>query len=132
MITHVLDTCALLDLANGKWTDKGSRKELLSASDPVVLSVSVWEIARKLRIGRLKLPCGQGEVLEFVESVCERHQLRLLPLTPEVCHEAELLPPHHEDPFDRMIIALAIQASCPVFTTDRRFIEYPIRVYSQR
>jgi PIN domain nuclease of toxin-antitoxin system len=132
VISHVLDTCALLDLAAGRWTDQAARAELSGARDPVVLCVSVWEMARKLRVGRLQLPCEQAGILEFAEAVCERHQLRLVPLSAEICHAAELLPPHHEDPFDRMIIALAGQEGCPVFTTDRRFSDYPVRVLSQR
>lgn len=132
MISHVLDTCAVLDLAAGRWKDEQAKAELASAPDPVILSVSVWEIARKLRVGRLNLPCRQDEVLEFVEALCERHQIRLIWLSPEVCHTAELLPPLHEDPFDRMIIAQGIRDSCPVFTTDRQFLSYPVRVMMQR
>ncbi|MFZ4599259.1 MAG: type II toxin-antitoxin system VapC family toxin [Terrimicrobiaceae bacterium] len=131
MISHVLDTCALLDLAAGRWTDRVARRELAGAKRPVVLCVAVWEIARKLRVGKLQLPCGQAGVLDFVHGICRRHQIGLEPLTPEICHEAELLPPHHEDPFDRMVIALASQAKCPVFTTDQRFCDYPIQVLAQ-
>lgn len=131
MISHVLDTCALLDLAAGRWTDRVARRELTAARRPVVLSVAVWEIARKFRIGKLQLPCGQAEVLDFVREICLRHQIVLEPLTPDICHQAELLPPHHEDPFDRMTIALAFHAQCPVFTTDRRFRDYPVRVLAQ-
>jgi len=131
MISHVLDTCALLDLAAGRWTDRVARRELAAARWPVVSSVSVWEIARKFRMGKLRLPCGQAEILDFVREVCSRHQIALESLTPEICHAAELLPAHHEDPFDRMIIALASHAQCPVFTTDRRFLDYPVRVLAQ-
>jgi PIN domain nuclease of toxin-antitoxin system len=128
MISHLLDTCAFLDLAAGRWTDRTARNELMNARYPAVLCVSVWEIARKLRVGKLKLPCAQAEVLEFVHDVCHRHQLHLEPLMPEICHAAELLPAHHEDPFDRMILALAFQSQCPVFTTDKHFKAYPVRV----
>ena len=132
MISHVLDTCALLDLAAGRWTNQGARDELATALDPVILSVSVWEIARKLRVGRLQLPCEVDGVLSFVEELCERHHLRFISTGVEVCAGAECLPPIHENPFDRMIIALAVQASCPVFTTDRRFTGYPVSVIPQR
>ena len=131
MISHVLDTCALLDLAAGRWTDRVARRELTAAKRPVVLSVAVWEIARNFRVGKLQLPCGQAGVLDFVRGICLRHQIVLESLTPEICHAAELLPPHHEDPFDRMTIALAFHAQCPVFTRDRRFRDYPVRVLAQ-
>ncbi len=132
MISHVLDTCAFLDLAAGRWTDRTARRELTQAQDPVLLSVTVWEIARKSRIGKLRLPCELDGTLDFVYSICDYHQLRILPLTPEICQRAELLPPLHEDPFDRMIIALAQQSGCPVFTTDRRFDGYPVAVMAHR
>ena len=132
MISHVLDTCAVLDLASGRWTDPKARDALSVAPDPVVLCVSVWELARKLRIGKIKLPCPQSGVAEFVEKIATRHKLRVAPLDAETCGNAEMLPPHHEDPFDRMIIALAVRAGCPVFTTDRRFDAYPVKVIRQR
>ncbi len=69
MITHVLDTCALLDLAAGRWTNRAARRELKSAVRPVILCVTVWECARKLRLGKLELPCQQEGVGEFVEAV---------------------------------------------------------------
>jgi PIN domain nuclease of toxin-antitoxin system len=130
--SHILDTCALLDLAAGRWTDAAARAELQRAEHPVVVSVSVWEIARKLRIGKLTLPCDQNGVLAFVQAVCARNALHLAPLTAEVCHEAELLPPHHEDPFDRMIIAAALRARAPVFTTDPKFRIYAAQVIVYR
>jgi PIN domain nuclease of toxin-antitoxin system len=132
MISHVLDTCAVLDLAAGRWTDKTARRELASALDPVILTVSVWEIARKLRLGKLRLPCEVDGVLSFMEELCERHQLRIVPLSAETCQEAECLPANHEDPFDRMIIAFAAQGSCPIFTTDKRFSAYSVVVMPQR
>ena len=128
MSSHVLDTCALLDLAADRWTEDSARKDLERASDPVVLAVSIWEIARKLRIGKLKLPCSQGAILQFVMDVCDRYRLRLIPLTGEICQGAEMLPPHHEDPFDRMILAAAIAAGSPIFTIDPQFRLYPARV----
>lgn len=132
MISHVLDTCAVLDLASGRWTDPEAREALSTAPDPVVLCVSVWELARKLRLGKIKLPCPQSGVAAFVEKIAARHSLRIVPLDADICAAAELLPPHHEDPFDRMIIALAVRANCPVFTTDRGFSPYAVEVIRQR
>jgi PIN domain nuclease of toxin-antitoxin system len=132
VISHVLDTCAVLDLASGRWTDPQARAALSAAPDPVVLCVSVWELARKLRLGKIKLPCRQEGVAAFVGKVAARHKLRLVPLDAETCGDAEMLPSHHEDPFDRMIIALAVRAGCAVFTTDRRFDDYPVEVIRQR
>ena len=132
MITHVLDTCAVLDLAAGRWTRKEARRELVEAADPVVLAITVWEIARKYRVGKLQLPCEQEGIEQFVEAIAARHKLRLIPVTSGICHQAELLPGHHDDPFDRMILACAQAAGAVVFTTDRQFEAYPVKVVAQR
>ena len=96
MSSHVLDTSAVLDLAADRWTVETARKALIEARDPVLLSVTVWEIARKLKVGKLKLPCRQNEVLRFVLDICSRYRLRLVPVTGEICEQAELLHPHHD------------------------------------
>jgi PIN domain nuclease of toxin-antitoxin system len=132
VISHVLDTCAVLDLASGRWTYPLARTELSEADDPVVLSVTVWELARKLRLGKIRLPCQLSGVADFVEQIAKRHQLRIVPLDADLCCAAEMLPPHHEDLFDRMILALAVRSSCHVFTTDRQFDSYPVTIIRPR
>ncbi len=132
MISHVLDTCAFLDLAAERWSNEIARRELECAKNPVLLAASVWEISRKLRLGKLKLSCELPEVYELVLKICQHHQIEIHNLDGDLCHRAELLPPHHEDPFDRMIIALAEKWAAPIFTTDRRFESYPVEVIRQR
>ncbi len=131
MISHVLDTCAFLDLTTERWSAPDACEALQQAERPVLLAVSVWEIARKCRVGKLRLPCGLSEVHAFILKVCQHHQIELLALDSEICHGAELLDPFHEDPFDRMILALALKWEVPVFTTDRQFEKYPVVVIRQ-
>lgn len=131
VITHVLDTCALLDLTTERWSNPLAREELEQAEKPVLSAVSVWEISRKFQLGKLHLPCELPDVYEFLLHVCQHHQLEIVSLDGEICLRAELLDPHHEDPFDRMIVALAAKWQVPVFTTDRRFETYPVRVIRQ-
>lgn len=131
MISHVLDTCALLDLTTERWTSKAARLELAEADRPAILSVTVWEISRKFRVGKLKLPCELPGIYDFVLSVCQHHQIEIQLLDGDICHRAELLPPHHEDPFDRMILAFAEKWKAPVFSTDQRFEGYPVKVIRQ-
>lgn len=131
MISHVLDTCAFLDLTTERWTNQRARRALAHADRPVLLAVTVWEISRKFRIKKLSLPCKLSGVYDFILHVCQYHQIELERLDADICHRAEVLPPHHEDPFDRMIIALAEKWKAPVFTTDRRFEDYPIEVIRQ-
>jgi PIN domain nuclease of toxin-antitoxin system len=129
---HLLDTCAFLDLAGGRWSRAEARAALRHSPDAGVLCLSIWEIARKARLGKLQLPCPPSGILDFAQAVCERHGIRLLPLTPEICHEAELLPLLHHDPFDRMIIAAARLMPAVIFTTDPQFSGYPVDVMAHR
>jgi len=131
MISHVLDTCALLDLTTERWANQAARFALAEADRPVILAVTVWEISRKFRIGKLNLPCELSGVCDFILNVCQYHEIEVERLDADICHRAELLPPCHEDPFDRMIIALAEKWQAPVFTTDRRFEDYSVEVMRQ-
>lgn len=130
--THVLDTCAFLDLVSERWTAASICEAFRQSPHPVILSVTVWEIARKFKLGKLTLPCEQEQILEWAREVCRHFRLEMEPLTGEVCHLAETLPLHHRDPFDRMIIARAHAANCPVITSDREFEPYEVQVLRHR
>jgi PIN domain nuclease of toxin-antitoxin system len=89
-----------------------------------VLSVaSLWEIAVKVTIGKLRLGMSFPE---FVESSVTSRELRVLPV--ELAHLAEYveLPLHHRDPFDRLMVAQARVEALAVLTSDQRFSEYGI------
>lgn len=131
-VSHVLDTCALLDLLADKWTNSVAVQELEKASHPVVLTLSAWEIARKLRIGKLSLPCDSEHLFSFLDKVMKHYQLGWFPLHANVACEAERLPMHHKDPVDRMILALSLGEKVPIFTSDRQFEEYGVPIVNQR
>lgn len=132
MISHLLDTCAFLDLIAERWKNRDAIHAFRASKNPALLSVSLWEIARKLRKGRLELPCSQKELLTFCQEVCEHFRIEIIPLDAETCCEAERLPALHEDPFDRMILARATLSNCPVFTSDRKFETYPVHIIWHR
>lgn len=132
LISHLLDTCAFLDLLTERWERGVAYDQFQDARAPVLLSISVWEMARKLKKGKLDLPCDGSELLAFVQEVCTRFRIELLPLSPEVCWHAENLPDIHPDPFDRMILAQAYLAKCPVITCDQKFQGYPVKILWHR
>jgi PIN domain nuclease of toxin-antitoxin system len=73
------------------------------ATEAFVSAASAWEIAIKARLGKLEPgPLGQG----FAAAV-ERQGFLPLPITLEHAERAGALPPHHSDPFDRMLVAQA-------------------------
>ena len=86
---------------------------------------STWEIAIKVGIGRLRLP---EPVLDYVTSRIASQGIDSLSV--EHSHAARVaeLPHHHEDPFDRILIAQAQIENVPVLTADARFKRYDIDV----
>ena len=84
-----------------------------------VSAVSAWEIELKRTSGRVEAPTDLAEALRengFTE----------FPLT--LRHVAALrdLPHHHDDPFDRMLIAQALVERLTIVTHDRAFEGYPV------
>ena len=122
----ILDTCALLWLASGnKALSRSALKEINAAPVVYVSAVSGFEIAIKVGKGKLRLP---EPPQEWFEKVVEHHGLAVLPLDLNVCIAAAQLPPIHNDPCDRFIIAAAKLHHLTVATADEHFEEYGVTV----
>jgi PIN domain nuclease of toxin-antitoxin system len=122
----ILDTCALLWLASGdKKLSRSALKEINEASAVYVSAISGFEIAIKVARGKLKLPSSPQE---WFEKIVEHHGLAVLPLELNVCITAARLPPIHDDPCDRFIIAAAKISDLAVVTADERFEKYGLTV----
>jgi PIN domain nuclease of toxin-antitoxin system len=122
----ILDTCALLWLASGsKKLSRAALKEINAAPAVYVSAISGFEISLKTSAGRLELP---HPVETWFAQVAEHHGLTILPLGLDVCIAAAKLPPLHDDPFDRFIIAAAKLNDWPVVTADGRFEAYGVTV----
>ena len=118
----ILDTCALLWLASGeKKISRATLKQINEASAVYVSTISGFEIAIKSGRGKLKLPHAPKE---WFEKVIEHHGLTVLPLELNICIAAAELPPIHNDPCDRFIIATAKLNELAVVTTDENFEKY--------
>jgi PIN domain nuclease of toxin-antitoxin system len=117
----LLDTQVLIHAYSGE-IDAMSRKvrALLAADDTdlVVSVVSLMEIALKSGSGKLQM--GEAEVREAVRDL----RLTILPFNPEHAYRLFGLPPHHRDPFDRMLIATALVDEIPLIGSDRLFKKY--------
>ncbi len=97
------------------------------ANDVLVSAVSLWEVAVKGRIGKLRVPPAQ--VAAAATAAGFRPVDRITPP-----HLAALmnLPAHHRDPFDHLLIAQAIVELATIVTTDRIFQAYPVSVQDGR
>jgi PIN domain nuclease of toxin-antitoxin system len=110
----LLDTHALLWWLDGD--ERLSKAARQAVADPkatiFVSAASAWEIATKVRIG--KLP-GAIEVAERLSAILADQSFKHLPIGIEHARRAGLMPGEHRDPFDRMLIAQAqIEALCLV------------------
>lgn len=122
----LLDTCALLWLAAGS----GRISEEVRAridSEPIVSvsAISALEIGLKNRSGKLRLPMPAAE---WWDNVCEHHSLNVVLVDPATYLRSTELPPIHNDPVDRIIIATAERTRSIVVTADSHFPAYGISV----
>ncbi len=101
-----------------------TRKALKRPNALVSMSVvSAWEIAIKLSRGRIKLRRPLGEIIDGLLA----DDCRCLPVQLEHALAAGQLPPIHEDPFDRMLVAQAQCEDMTVVTVDPAIEAYGIR-----
>ncbi len=117
----LLDTHAFLWWVSD-W-DEIAEKTRNSIADPenevFVSAVSGWEIAIKRANGRLVAP-------DNLSAVVEAKHFEHLPLTFEHAEKAAVLPPHHRDPFDRMLVAQAQVEGLALVTRDARIPLYDV------
>jgi len=122
----ILDTCALLWLAaGGKKLARRTLKEINESPAVYVSAISAFEVAIKSARGKLRLPHPPRE---WFDKVVEHHGLTVLPLDVGICVAAADLPPIHDDPCDRFIIATAKLNDLAVVTADERFEKYGVTV----
>lgn len=117
----LVDTHALIWAARdpGRLSERAHDELRNPENDVWVSAVSGWEIALKRARGRLRFPDPDRKMLSTLG-------FRELPVS--LVHAAELaiLPDHHRDPFDRMLIAQARHERFTLVSTDRVFDDYDV------
>jgi len=122
----LLDTHALLWwLAGDERLSEAARSWIGDeASDVLVSAASAWEIATKVRIG--KLPGAAAVVSELGQHILDQGFAELA-ITVGHGQRAGLLPGPHKDPFDRMLAAQAQAENLPIVSNDPVFDHYGVR-----
>jgi len=93
------------------------------ATTRLLSAASVWEIVIKHQLGKLPLPDAPRD---FVPSRLAATLTEVVPISAAHALRVGDLPPHHRDPFDRMIVAQALVEGVPVLTADRVFKQYDV------
>ncbi|MGB7036199.1 MAG: type II toxin-antitoxin system VapC family toxin [Xanthobacteraceae bacterium] len=117
----LLDTCALLWLADGAELATDARKAIADGNLNVS-PISVWEIANLVRKKRIVLAMP---VVRWIRQVLEKTEAAISDLSIEVlAGSCELPGSPPADPADRIIIATAREASLVLMTRDRDILTY--------
>jgi PIN domain nuclease of toxin-antitoxin system len=94
----------------------------IATADIVFVSVaSAWEAAIKVSLGRLELP-------DTIESGVLASGFEKLLISFSHAEQAAILPHHHRDPFDRMLVAQAKAEGLTLVTHDRLLAPYDVEI----
>jgi PIN domain nuclease of toxin-antitoxin system len=89
----------------------------------LVSAATIWEMAIKVGIGKLTLARPYRECME--QALADLGAT-LLPVTVAYAAEQSRLPPHHGDPFDRLLVAQAHTDGLPIISGDPKLDTYGI------
>ncbi len=92
-----------------------------SAAEVYVSAATAWELGLKEALAKLRLP-------ESVEDGVASAGFLELPVTFHHTRKATLLPPHHRDPFDRMMVAQALCENLTLVTHDEQILQYEVPI----
>jgi PIN domain nuclease of toxin-antitoxin system len=115
----LLDTHLFLWIAAGdKRLSEAAQTSIQQASAIFISSASLWEIAIKVRLGKLK-----ADLANLLEEI-ERCGFQELPVQGKHALPLAKLPRHHGDPFDRLLIAQAMSEQLQFLTADSNLSAY--------
>ena len=105
------------------------RAAIQDPANEVYLSVvSIWEAVIKYQLGKLPLP---DQPADYLPRQRDAHRIASLPIDEEVMRHLAKLPPLHRDPFDRLLVAQALQHGLTVATVDSEVAAYPVSFLAQ-
>lgn len=98
---------------------------LIDSKNTLHLSMaSLWELSIKISVGKLNT---LGSSIEYFRQECEEQGIDIIPVRFEHILRTESLPLHHRDPFDRLLIAQAIEEDLVILTDDAHFRRYNVK-----
>lgn len=119
---YLLDTNAIIILLYGEVSDgklSPESIEKMKTADKLYLSVaSLWEMAIKIKLGKLQIK----RTIEEIESACTANGIEVIPIKAMHMDKSMELPliQDHKDPFDRLILSVALTEELTLISTDAR------------
>lgn len=122
---YLLDTHTLLwFITEDEELSDRARQLILDSNNEIFLSIaSLWEIAIKVNIGKLALDKPFNQL--FPDEL-DSHGIEILNITINSLIHLTTLPFHHRDPFDRLIIAQALDEGISVISVDSALDPYGV------
>jgi len=115
----LLDTHIFLWALAGAGQLKPAAQQLIEAADEVYVSAaSIWEVAIKARLGKI-----EADPYELTAAI-ESSGFLELPISATHAAGVTRLAPHHNDPFDRLLIAQALAEPLRLITADHLLEKY--------
>ena len=115
----LLDTHILLWLMqDSRQLSAEARRLILGAESLHVSTVSLWEVAIKRSIGKIKLDP------DALDAHLKASAVQPLAMTWQHARQLRELPAHHGDPFDRMLLAQALSEPLHLLTHDAALLPY--------
>lgn len=121
----MLDTCSFIWLCVEPDRLSPTARHLLDDDRNTLLfsDVSALEIALKWTSGKLRLPAPPRR---WVEDQIRQWGLQQVGITREHMYRISELPRHHSDPFDRLLVASALDQDATIVTPDKAIQAYPV------
>jgi len=121
---YLLDTHTAIWYFNGdNALSKTAKEIILELSNQIHMSIiSAWELAIKTSLGKLEF---KGKVTRFV-YLAETYGFTILPIKSTHLTALETLPMVHRDPFDRLLVATAIDEQLSIISADKNIAQYDV------
>lgn len=118
----LLDThIALWAITDSPALPPEARRQILAPQNEIFVSAaSIWEISIKHSLGRGNMPVSGRQAAEYFAQA----GYMTLDISTEHAVFVESLPPHHADPFDRMLLAQALSEPLRLLTHDKTLSAY--------
>jgi PIN domain nuclease of toxin-antitoxin system len=121
-VNVLLDThIALWAIADSPRLPQTARALILAQTNTIYVSIaSIWEIGIKHSLRRGDMPVSGETALHYFRDA----GYRILPIEAEHAVAVEALPLHHQDPFDRLLVAQALTEPLRLISHDRQVAQY--------
>ena len=121
---YLLDTNVLIYILSAPTELSSDAKRIVQNEERLFVSIaSLWEIGIKQGLGKLRIVLTIPEI----EVQCALRDIQMLPIRSTTIEKLKELPEIHRDPFDRLLIAQALDAGFALVTRDKIIPQYPLQ-----